>query len=89
MAHEGSRPVVRRVVLEALGPASEREAARYFSSDGAIVGVVLEPKGEVDAGEFRDAVWLEAMEMAAEPGATPVGGIVFRARWGGGGIAVT
>lgn len=86
---DGSRPVVRRVVLDAFGPASEREAARYFGNDGTLVGVVLEPAGGADVGAFRDAVWLAAMEMAAEPGATPVGGIVFRTRWGGGGIAVT
>lgn len=61
------------------------EAARLIDAAGIPIASVLEPGAGVEPGIFRDAVVLTALEH--EGGA--VAGVLFAARWGGGGVMLT
>ena len=61
------------------------EAARLIDAAGIPIASVLEPGAGVEPDIFRDAVVLAALEH--EGGA--VAGVLFAARWGGGGVMLT
>ena len=61
------------------------EVARLIDATGIPLASVLEPGAGVEPGIFRDAVVLTALEH--EGGA--VAGVLFAARWGGGGVMLT
>lgn len=61
------------------------EAARLVDVDAAPLASVLEPVSDIELAAFRDAVVGAALEH--ESGV--VAGVLFAARWGGGGVMLT
>lgn len=71
------------VVVPFTGDADE--AARLIDAAALPLASVLDPGPTIDAERFRDA----ALHLAIEHEGAPVAGILFAARWGGGGVMLT
>jgi len=77
----------RRIVLSALGPASDIDAARVLDQIGTVVAVVAGPVEVPDFDTFRDAVVAGVLE--ADFGETVLAGVAFAPQWGGDAVGFT
>jgi hypothetical protein len=67
----------------------QEEAARLTDPEAAPVASVLEPGVEMEPAAFREAVIVAALELNDRGEGEPVAGVLFAARWGGGGDMLT
>ena len=64
-------------------PTEHPEAARLIDATATPFASVLDPEDGIEPTAFRDAVVVAALEQET------VAGVLFAARWGGGGVMLT
>ena len=65
------------------------EAARLIDAEAAPVASVLDPGGMMATEVFREAVLVAALDRNERATGELVAGVIYAARWGGGGVVIT